>query len=98
MYQTVYPERRTRERHRRAEAAHSVDIFPPREASRERSAARPAPPLPGGPVNDASERFLRLPVGAVLGALWLLGAAMLGSVVLMLYVLVTSLASIMGAA
>ena len=97
MHQTVYPERRTRERHQRAETAHSVDAFQPREASGERHAARRVAP-PGGPIDDAYERFLRLPPAAVLGTLWLLGLALVGSVVLMLYVLGTSLATVVGGA
>ena len=95
MAQTVYPEPRTAERHRRAEAARSVDAFPTGKASGERRAARYAPP-PGGPVVDAYERFLRLPPAALLGTLWLLGLALVGSVVLILYVLGTSLATVVG--
>ena len=80
MNQTVYPEPRTRERPRRAEAAHSVDAFPP----------RPAPPL-GGRVEGAYERFLEMPVHVVLGGLWLGGAALLGACVLALYLLVATI-------
>ena len=76
MTQTVYPERKTRERPRRAKAAHSVDAFPLRQA----------PPL-GGRVDGAYERFLEMPVPVVLASLWLGGVAMLGTCVLTLYLL-----------
>ena len=97
MHQTVYPERRTRERHQRPETTHSVDAFQPREASGEYRAARRVPP-PGGPIDAAHERFLGLPVAAILGTLWLLGLALVGTVVLMLYVLGTSLTTVVGGA
>ena len=79
MNQTVYPERKTRERHRMAEAGHSVDAFRPRQA----------PPL-GGRVDGAYERFLAMPVPLVLAGLWLGGAAMLGTCVLAIYLLVAT--------
>ena len=45
----------------------------------------------------AYERFLQQPVAVVLAVLWLAGMALLSSVVLILYVLETSLASVVGA-
>jgi hypothetical protein len=95
MHQTVYPKRRTRERYPRAESAHSVHAFPPREASGKRRAHHAAP-LAGGPVDGVYDRFMRLPCWVVLAALWLLGMALLGSGVLVLYVLGTLLATLVG--
>ncbi len=95
MHQTVYPERRTRERHLGTDTAHSVDAFQPREASGGRHAARRVVP-PGGPIDDAYERFLRLPLATVLGTLWLLGLALVSSVVLVLYVLSALVATVVG--
>ncbi len=94
MHQTVYPKRRTRERHPRAESAHSVHAFPPREASGKRRAHHAAPS--GGPVDGVYDRFMRLPGWVVLMALWLLGAALIGSGVLVLYVLAALVATVVG--
>jgi hypothetical protein len=49
-------------------------------------------------LDGAYKRFLEMPVPIVLAVLWVAGAALLGSCVLMLYMLLTSLASVvMGA-
>jgi hypothetical protein len=49
-------------------------------------------------LSVAYKRFLEMPVPAVLAVLWVAGAALLGSCVLMLYLLGTSLAPVvMGA-
>ena len=41
--------------------------------------------MPPGTLDRAYERFLELPVVVVLAVLWLTGATLLGSVVLVLY-------------
>jgi len=45
-------------------------------------------------LGGAYERFLEMPVPVVLAVLWVAGVALLGSCVLMLYLLGTSLASV----
>ena len=49
-----------------------------------------APPSSVG-IDSAFERFLEMPVGFVLGVLWLAGAALIGSCALALYLAVSAL-------
>lgn len=53
------------------------------------SSATP-PPLSVG-IGRVYERFLEMPVGFVLGVLWLAGAALIGSCALALYLAVSAL-------
>ncbi len=54
--------------------------------------ARPA----GGPVDGVCDLFMRLPNWVMLAAMWLLGVALLGSGVLVLYVLAALVATVVG--
>ena len=90
-------QRRTQERRPRTEAARG-DRLPLGAGAREESAASYHAPPSGGLVGDAYERFLRMPVPVVLAVLWVTGMALLGSCVLVRYVLGASLVSVAGGA
>lgn len=99
MHQAVYPEQGTQERRRGGEAAHGVGACSGREASAERSPFRATHATRSdGLLGAAYDRFVRLPAPVVLAALWVLGMALLGSGVLMLYAIGGSLASLAGGA
>jgi hypothetical protein len=93
MQQSISPARqKVRERPRRAETDRSVGGVPAVEASEERHLPHALPQ--DGFIGVAYERFLEMPVSVVLAVLWVLGMALLGSCVLTLYVLGTSLVGV----
>jgi hypothetical protein len=63
-----------------------------RDRQPQRSYFRPATETSGGLLGNTYEGFLRMPVPVVLTALWLGGMVLVGSCVLMVYVLGTLLA------
>jgi hypothetical protein len=69
-----------------------VGGIPAVEASEERHLPYALPQ--DGFIGVAYERFLEMPVSVVLAVLWVLGMALLGSCVLTLYVLGTSLVGV----
>jgi len=69
-----------------------VGGVPAVEASEERHLPYALPQ--DGFIGVAYERFLEMPVAVVLAVLWVLGMALLGSCVLTLYVLGTSLVGV----
>ena len=50
-----------------------------------------AVPSSAGRSGRAYERFLEMPVALVLGVMWLLGAALMGSCALLMYLVVSAL-------
>ena len=85
---------RTRKHHAQAEADYGGD-FPRRVALEERYLHYvPA----SGFLSVAYERFLQMPVAVVLTVLWVAGVALLSLCVLTLYILGTSLASVVAGA
>ncbi len=57
---------------------------------RPRTSSTTTPPVSVG-VGRAYERFLELPVGVVVGLMWLAGAALIGSFALAVYLVVSAL-------
>jgi hypothetical protein len=91
MQQTISSEQQTtREEHPQPEADFysGGDDFAGKGALEQRYQLHYAPPS-GGFVGVAYERFLQMPVAAVLAVLWLVGMALLSGCVLMLYIVVT---------
>ena len=91
-------QRRTREQRPHTEANGGERLLQGTGALGERGAARYHALPSGGPVGDAYERFLRMPVAAVLAVLWFAGVALLSSFIVVLYVLGASLVSVAGGA
>jgi hypothetical protein len=90
MQQTRSPEQhKAREQHLQVEADYGEKVLAT-EALDQRYLHHASPSE--GFVSVAYERFLEMPVGVVLAALWLVGMALVSLCVLMLYLLVTSLA------
>jgi hypothetical protein len=86
------PRHRAQQQRLRAEALYGEEV--PGTGALDERHLHPGRPS-GSFLGVGYERFLQMPVPVVLTALWLAGAALLGSLVLMLYVVVTSVASVL---